>query len=138
MKNNKFTKQLVAFFAVIAVCLLMMSTASIHAEDVNLNTLKLRCLASMSKKSYYGNMYLYNTDGTKVTTEKNMKLHGVGYYFDGNGKKRNRSHTFGPEKTTGLCILVPAPSEYNYISGNVKFYVTDMAKPIRTINLNPK
>lgn len=137
MRNNKLTKQFVTFLAVIAVCLSMIPTTSIHAVDVDLNTLKLRCLASMSKKSYSGNMYLYNTDGTKVTTKKNMKLCGVGYYINGKGKKKNVPHTFGPETGTGLCIVVPAPHGYNFIAGNVKFYVTDMNTPIKTINLNP-
>lgn len=50
MRNNKLTKQFVTFLAVIAVCLSMIPTTSIHAVDVDLNTLKLRCLASMSKK----------------------------------------------------------------------------------------
>lgn len=138
MKIAKVIRQFIAVMIAIVCCFSMAPVKNIEAKDVIVNTLKVRCLASMSKKSYSGTMYLYNADNTKVTEKKKMKIKGVGYYIDGNGKQKSESHTYGPENGTGLAMVVPAPSGYNYISGNVKFYITDMNTPIEKINLNPQ
>lgn len=137
MRRQKLKKKLVAFCTIITVALAMLPAISVSAEDVPLNTLKVRCIASMRKDSMSASMYLYNTDGSKVAEGRKLRLKEVGYYYDGSGKKKSKSCDYKTERT-GLGAVIPAPHGYNYIAGNAKFYVTDMNTPKKIINLNPQ